>query len=71
MNFLKKNYSVSAVYIHVPFCRKICPFCSFAVIRNGSNLHDKYVLGILDEIEYRLDYLKDIKNDYLKIINKK
>ena len=62
MNFLKKNYSVSAVYIHVPFCRKICPFCSFAVIRNGSNLHDKYVLGILDEIEKRLDYLKDFES---------
>ena len=58
MDFRKKKYSVPAVYLHVPFCREICPFCSFAVIRDGSNLNDKYILGVLDEIERKLDFLK-------------
>jgi len=62
VDFRKKNYLTPSIYIHVPFCRKICPFCSFAVIRDGSDLHEKYVLGIVDEIDKRLEFLKDLES---------
>ncbi len=53
----KKNSPVTAVYLHVPFCRHKCPFCSFAVIRDRERLHEKYILGMIDEIEKRLEWI--------------
>ncbi|KAK3606965.1 hypothetical protein CHS0354_018561 [Potamilus streckersoni] len=41
----------AGIYIHVPFCTKICPFCSFPVFRNRPDLHETYVSALLKEIE--------------------
>ncbi|MDE0792676.1 MAG: radical SAM family heme chaperone HemW [SAR324 cluster bacterium] len=65
MNLEQKNqkiYSpVPAVYLHIPFCRHICPFCSFAVRRDRVELHEKYILGMLDEIARRAAWMKEKK----------
>jgi oxygen-independent coproporphyrinogen-3 oxidase len=56
----QKIYSpVPAVYLHIPFCRHICPFCSFAVRRDRVELHEKYILGMLDEIARRAAWMKE------------
>ncbi len=34
--------NLSALYVHIPFCRKICPFCSFAVCHNDLQKHTPY-----------------------------
>ena len=39
----------SALYIHIPFCNKICPFCSFAVIRDNTDKHAIYTEMIRKE----------------------
>ena len=58
----QKKYSpVPAVYLHIPFCRHICPFCSFAVRRDRVELHEKYILGMLDEIARRAAWMKEKK----------
>ena len=58
----QKIYSpVPAVYLHIPFCRHICPFCSFAVRRDRVELHEKYILGMLDEIARRAAWMKEKK----------
>lgn len=33
---------ILAIYIHLPFCRKICPFCSFAVLTDRGQKHKHY-----------------------------
>lgn len=33
---------IPALYIHIPFCRKICPFCSFAVRPDHHVKHEPY-----------------------------
>ena len=38
------------VYVHVPWCRKLCPYCDFAV-EVGEPPHERY----LDAIRYELD----------------
>jgi len=63
MNFADKNQnnysSIPAVYLHIPFCREICPFCSFAVRRDRANLHGKYIRGVVEEIKRRAEFLKE------------
>jgi len=57
----KKRSPISAVYLHIPFCRTICPFCSFTVRRDRAKMHEKYIRGMLGEIDRRAEMLKDME----------
>jgi len=37
-----------AAYVHIPFCRRLCPYCDFAVQVGGDS--DAYVAALLSEI---------------------
>ncbi len=39
-----------ALYLHLPFCRSICPFCAFAVHGDKAGLHDAYLAAMEKEI---------------------
>jgi putative oxygen-independent coproporphyrinogen III oxidase len=39
-----------AAYVHIPFCRRVCPYCDFAVLANGEHLVDRYVAALIAEI---------------------
>lgn len=39
-----------ALYVHVPFCRRICPFCAFAVQRNLPDQHKAYLNALQQEL---------------------
>ena len=57
----KKRSLIPAVYLHIPFCRTICPFCSFTVRRDRAKMHEKYIQGMVDEIDRRAEMLKDMQ----------
>ena len=54
----KKFSPVPAVYLHIPFCREICPFCSFAVCKDRSDLHGRYITEMFKEISMVLEEIK-------------
>ncbi|MFT4623778.1 MAG: oxygen-independent coproporphyrinogen-3 oxidase [Myxococcota bacterium] len=42
-------------YVHVPWCRSICPYCSFYVVRDtGAARHTEYVEAVLREHSRRV-----------------
>ena len=41
---------VESLYIHIPFCRQICPYCSFASVRDKHQNHGRYVSALCKEI---------------------
>ena len=51
------NPAISALYVHIPFCHRICPFCSFAVRKNRPSVHREYLEAVLLETRRRV---KDI-----------
>jgi oxygen-independent coproporphyrinogen-3 oxidase len=40
-----------AAYVHVPFCRRVCPYCDFAVVAGREDLAARYVDALVAEIE--------------------
>ncbi len=51
----------AGLYLHVPFCRRICPYCDFAVCTGTPEARSRYVDSLLAEIAlYRdLDWTFD------------
>ena len=44
------------VYVHVPFCERVCPYCDFAVVATGRGQpagQERYVDALLGELERR------------------
>lgn len=42
----------SHLYIHIPFCIKKCPYCSFySISSNDEDFHNKYLEAVIKEIE--------------------
>ncbi len=41
---------IQALYVHLPFCHRICPFCAFAVHGNQPGLHAPYLAALQQEI---------------------
>jgi oxygen-independent coproporphyrinogen-3 oxidase len=42
------------VYVHVPFCERVCPYCDFPVVgvgRRGPDREDEYVEALLCELD--------------------
>ena len=39
------------LYLHVPFCSSICPYCDFAVLRDGKAARSRFVANLLQEVD--------------------
>jgi oxygen-independent coproporphyrinogen-3 oxidase len=46
----------AGLYLHVPFCSRICPYCDFAVRTGDAARRRRYVDHLLTEIELYADY---------------
>ena len=42
---------MTAAYVHVPFCARVCPYCDFAVVAGKDDLTERYFGALLSEIE--------------------
>jgi len=38
-------------YLHIPFCRRVCPYCDFAVVAGREDLAGRYLDALAAEIE--------------------
>jgi putative oxygen-independent coproporphyrinogen III oxidase len=53
-----------AVYVHLPFCARVCPYCDFAVVAGRDDLIERYVAALLSEIAAEPDW-RSLQSVYL------
>ena len=54
--FPDENLDLAGLYIHVPFCTRVCPYCDFAVTTGGREKQRRYVDCLFHEMAlYRED----------------
>ena len=57
------------LYIHIPFCKKKCDYCSFyslplaGIDNNRNEIINNYISALLKEIDLRANDLKDYEVD--------
>lgn len=55
---------MKSIYIHIPFCRKICSYCDFPKVYYNEGLVDKYLIALKKEIDKTYD-LAEVKSLYI------
>lgn len=61
----KGGAGVEALYIHIPFCSKICTYCDFYKMMAKTSVKEKYVAYLVKELEMRKELLSDVKTVYI------
>src|SRR4030095_1411405 len=49
---MKQPEAHPGLYLHIPFCSTICPYCDFAVLTGGPERRRRFVDHLLQEIAF-------------------
>ncbi len=55
------NLARAGLYLHVPFCRNLCPYCPYNRVRHERELFARYERAVREEIDLYAPYLQNTR----------
>lgn len=55
-----KRLTTPGLYLHVPFCRNLCPYCPYNRVRYDEKLFAAYQTAVVQEIDLYVPYLRGL-----------
>ncbi len=65
MTMPTKAVPITALYLHIPFCRSICSYCDFYKMVAKDSLKEKYIDYLLKEMQSKQSEFGDLKTIYV------
>lgn len=59
------NNNITALYVHIPFCNKICTYCDFFKMVAKTKYKTEYVKHLVKEIYLKIDSFSNLKTIYI------
>lgn len=56
---------MKALYIHIPFCSKVCTYCDFYKMVAKDSLKEKYIEYLIKELEMKKEYFTELETIYI------
>ncbi len=56
---------ITSLYLHIPFCKKICTYCDFAKLVGNEALMEQYIASMIEELNHYLPLLQNLRTIHL------
>lgn len=62
---MKKKIKTNSLYIHIPFCKNICPYCDFIKFIKNDEFIKKYLIELNKDLDVAISSFKKFKTIYI------